>query len=401
MPIRNLRNVAIIAHVDHGKTTLVDRLLYQSGMFRTAELDKLVGGVLGLIMDSNPIERERGITILSKNCAINYAAPDGEIYKINIIDTPGHADFGGEVERVLRMADGVLLLVDAFDGPMPQTRFVLLKALEAGLKPIVVVNKVDRPDARPHHVVNEVFDLMALAGRQRRGAGLSGDLRLGPRGLGDDRPGEEEQRPAAGLRCDRQPRAGPADQRGRVGRPAPAPGGQHRLLRLRRPHRDRPGVRRHDPRGPEHRGDGPGRPHDAAARAAGPGVRGPGPQAGRVGGRGRPVRDRRAGTRWRSATRSTTPTTRCRCRRSRWTSPRSPSWSASTTARSPARTASTSPRGRSANGWSGSCTRTWRCGWTSAPATSSRPPGAGCCTWASCSRTCGARATSSPAASRG
>jgi len=151
--------VAIIAHVDHGKTTLVDQLLYQSGMFRSAELEKLAGVQHGLIMDSNPLERERGITILSKNCAIHYTDPDGEEYKINIIDTPGHADFGGEVERVLKMADGVLLLVDAFEGPMPQTRFVLSKALLHKLKPIVVVNKVDRPDSRPDDVVNEVFDL--------------------------------------------------------------------------------------------------------------------------------------------------------------------------------------------------------------------------------------------------
>ncbi|MHC4904890.1 MAG: translational GTPase TypA [Planctomycetota bacterium] len=155
----HIRNVAIIAHVDHGKTTLVDQLLYQSGMFRDAELDKLAGGQHGLIMDSNPIERERGITILSKNCAIQYTTPDGDEYKINIIDTPGHADFGGEVERVLKMADGVLLVVDAFDGPMPQTRFVLSKALYHKLKPIVVVNKVDRPECRPEDVVNEVFDL--------------------------------------------------------------------------------------------------------------------------------------------------------------------------------------------------------------------------------------------------
>lgn len=159
-PAELIRNVAIIAHVDHGKTTLVDRLLYQSGMFRQGELDKLAGGQHGLIMDSNPIERERGITIFSKNCAVTYHAQDGREYKINIIDTPGHADFGGEVERVLMMADGVLLLVDAFDGPMPQTRFVLHKALQHGLRPIVVVNKVDRPDARPDHVVNEVFDLL-------------------------------------------------------------------------------------------------------------------------------------------------------------------------------------------------------------------------------------------------
>jgi len=155
-----IRNVAMIAHVDHGKTTLVDQWLYQSGMFRTGELDKLAGGQHGLIMDSNPLERERGITILAKNCAITYRTADGEDVKINIIDTPGHADFGGEVERVLKMVDGVVLLVDAFEGPMPQTRFVLSKAMEHGLKPIVLVNKIDRPDARPDDVVNEVFDLL-------------------------------------------------------------------------------------------------------------------------------------------------------------------------------------------------------------------------------------------------
>ena len=159
-----IRNVAIIAHVDHGKTTLVDQLLYQSGMFRQEDLDKLAGGEYGLIMDSNPLEKERGITILSKNCAINYTNSEGSEYKINIIDTPGHADFGGEVERVLKMADGVLLLVDAFEGPMPQTRFVLSKALEHKLRPIVVINKVDRTNSRPDDVVNEVFDLLVQLG---------------------------------------------------------------------------------------------------------------------------------------------------------------------------------------------------------------------------------------------
>ena len=159
-----IRNVAIIAHVDHGKTTLVDQLLYQSGMFRQEDLDKLAGGEHGLIMDSNPLEKERGITILSKNCAINYTNSEGDEYKINIIDTPGHADFGGEVERVLKMADGVMLLVDAFEGPMPQTRFVLTKALEHKLRPIIVINKVDRPNSRPDDVVNEVFDLLVQLG---------------------------------------------------------------------------------------------------------------------------------------------------------------------------------------------------------------------------------------------
>jgi len=160
----HIRNVAIIAHVDHGKTTLVDQLLRQSGQFRDAELDKLRGGQHGLIMDSNPLERERGITILSKNCAVNYHDKEGRDYRINIIDTPGHADFGGEVERVLRMADGCMLVVDAFEGPMPQTRFVLSKALKLGLRPVVMVNKCDRAEADPHRVVDELLSLFIELG---------------------------------------------------------------------------------------------------------------------------------------------------------------------------------------------------------------------------------------------
>jgi GTP-binding protein len=157
-----LRNVAIIAHVDHGKTTLVDAMLRQSGTFRANE------AVTECVMDSNPLERERGITILAKNCAVTYEVRKGPMagtmMRVNIIDTPGHADFGGEVERVLRMADGCVLLVDSLEGPMPQTRFVLQKALQIGLKPIVVVNKCDRPDARADEVVNEVFDLLVDLG---------------------------------------------------------------------------------------------------------------------------------------------------------------------------------------------------------------------------------------------
>lgn len=145
----DIRNVAIIAHVDHGKTTLVDALLKQSGIFRENQ------DVAERVMDSNAIERERGITILSKNTAINYAG-----HKINIVDTPGHADFGGEVERVLKMVDGVVLLVDAFEGPMPQTRFVLGKAMELSLPVVVCVNKIDRPEARPEEVVDEVLELL-------------------------------------------------------------------------------------------------------------------------------------------------------------------------------------------------------------------------------------------------
>ena len=147
--MQNIRNIAIIAHVDHGKTTLVDKMLYTAHLFRENENKG------ELILDNNDLERERGITILAKNVAINYKGT-----KINIIDTPGHADFGGEVERVLNMADGVLLLVDAFEGAMPQTRFVLQKALEIGLKPIVVINKVDKLNCRPDEVQEEVFDLM-------------------------------------------------------------------------------------------------------------------------------------------------------------------------------------------------------------------------------------------------
>ncbi|MCI7167814.1 MAG: GTP-binding protein, partial [Bacteroidales bacterium] len=147
--MQDIRNIAIIAHVDHGKTTLVDKMLLAGNLFRKNQ------NAGELILDNNDLERERGITILSKNVSIRY----GET-KINIIDTPGHSDFGGEVERVLNMADGCLLLVDAFEGPMPQTRFVLQKALEIGLKPIVVVNKVDKPNCRPEEVYEMVFDLM-------------------------------------------------------------------------------------------------------------------------------------------------------------------------------------------------------------------------------------------------
>jgi len=151
--IENLRNIAIIAHVDHGKTTIVDSMLKQAGVYRENE------AVVEQVMDSNDLERERGITILAKNTAIDYKG-----IRINVVDTPGHADFGGEVERVLKMVDSVLLVVDAFDGPMPQTRFVLHKALELGLKPIVCINKIDRPDARPLEVVDMVLDLFIELG---------------------------------------------------------------------------------------------------------------------------------------------------------------------------------------------------------------------------------------------
>ena len=151
--IENMRNIAIIAHVDHGKTTIVDSMLKQAGIYRENEQ------IVEQVMDSNDLERERGITILAKNTAIQY-----KDIRINVVDTPGHADFGGEVERVLKMVDAVLLVVDSFDGPMPQTRFVLRKALEMGLKPIVCINKIDRPDGRPNQVVDMVLDLFIELG---------------------------------------------------------------------------------------------------------------------------------------------------------------------------------------------------------------------------------------------
>ena len=237
MPERDdIRNVAIVAHVDHGKTTLVDAMLWQSGSFRANQ------DVAERVMDSMDLEREKGITILAKNTAVRY----GET-KINIVDTPGHADFGGEVERGLRMVDGVLLLVDASEGPLPQTRFVLRKALEARLRVILVVNKVDRPDARVEEVVNEVYELFldldadesqiefpivycnAKAGR------------AGPRG------GRARRRPAAAAR----PAARDDPGAGLRGRPsAPGPRHESRRLAVRRPARDLPGAQRHDQQGP-------------------------------------------------------------------------------------------------------------------------------------------------------
>ena len=179
----DLRNVAIIAHVDHGKTTLVDEMLKQSGIFRENQ------AVAERVMDSNDLERERGITILAKNTAVHY-----KDVKINIIDTPGHADFGGEVERILKMVDGVLLLVDAFEGPMPQTRFVLQRALELGHKVIVVINKIDRPDARPFEVVDEVLELfmdLNATDEQLDSPMIFASARAGKADLSPDGPSED------------------------------------------------------------------------------------------------------------------------------------------------------------------------------------------------------------------
>ncbi len=187
--LQHLRNIAIIAHVDHGKTTLVDKLLSQSGTFgdRAAEVER--------VMDSNALEKERGITILAKNTAIRWTnKKTGQLYDINIVDTPGHADFGGEVERVLSMVDCVCLLVDAVDGPMPQTRFVTMKAFAQGLKPIVVINKVDRPGARPDWVIDQVFDLFDNLGATEEqldfpivyASALNGIAGLSPDDMADD-----------------------------------------------------------------------------------------------------------------------------------------------------------------------------------------------------------------------
>src|SRR6202453_2695874 len=183
----SLRNIAIIAHVDHGKTTLVDQMLAQSGAFRANE------ATVGRAMDSNDQERERGITILAKATSVLWHGAAGET-RINIIDTPGHADFGGEVERILGMVDGALLIVDAGEGPMPQTRFVLRKALSKGLRPIVVINKIDRPNIDPHIAVNQVFDLFVELGATDKqldfpyvfASGVNGIAKLKPEDEGVD-----------------------------------------------------------------------------------------------------------------------------------------------------------------------------------------------------------------------
>ena len=227
-PLR--RNVAIIAHVDHGKTTLVDAMFRQAGVFRANER------VAERAMDSNELERERGITILAKNTAVHY----GDML-INIIDTPGHADFGGEVERVLSMADGVVLLVDAAEGPLPQTRFVLRKAFERGLPPIVVINKIDRSDARPKEVLNEVYDLfidLDATEEQIEFPVLYTSGRAGTASTDLDVPGED-LRPLFDAIIDA--RAAAARRRQRAAADA---GREPRRQRLPRPHRHRPHLQR-------------------------------------------------------------------------------------------------------------------------------------------------------------
>ncbi len=231
----DLRNIAIVAHVDHGKTTLVDAMLWQSGAFREGS------EVAERVMDSMDLEREKGITILAKNTAVRY----GEV-KMNIVDTPGHADFGGEVERALTMVDGILLLVDASEGPMPQTRFVLRKALEARLPVILVVNKVDRPDARIDAVVDEVYELfldLDAADDQVEFPIVYANAKAGWASL---EQGDEGDRPEAADGPDRR-----ADPGARVRRrgAAAGPRDQPRRLPLRRPPGALPGPQRDDPPG--------------------------------------------------------------------------------------------------------------------------------------------------------
>jgi GTP-binding protein len=259
----DLRNVAIIAHVDHGKTTLVDAMLRQSGQYRASQLQG------DCILDSNDLERERGITILAKNIAINYGDT-----KINIIDTPGHADFGGEVERTLALADGCLVLVDSFEGPMPQTKFVLRKAFSHHLKPIVVINKIDRPDARPEEVLNEIFDTFAELGADDETLDFPYIFASGRGGFASHDPTATSGtiQPLLDLILDKVP--GPeVDLDGR-------------FLRVRGPHRDRPDRLRAAQARPEDRADEvgwAGRAGDGRQRA---GVRQAGAGRGRSG-RGR------------------------------------------------------------------------------------------------------------------
>ena len=232
MPVRaDLRNIAIVAHVDHGKTTLVDALLWQSGAFRANQ------DIAERVMDSNDLEREKGITILAKNTAVGY----GDV-TLNIVDTPGHADFGGEVERGLAMVDGVLLLVDASEGPLPQTRFVLRKALEARLPVILVVNKVDRPDARIAHVVDETYELFLDLGADEHQIEFPIVYSNARAGWASTSADVEGSRPEAAVRADppTHPAAG-------VRRRSSVPGDGHQPGRVavRRPARVVPSSQRH------------------------------------------------------------------------------------------------------------------------------------------------------------
>ena len=230
-----LRNIAIIAHVDHGKTTLVDQLLRQSGAFRANQQ------VAERVLDSNDLERERGITILAKCTSVHWKS-GGQDVRINIVDTPGHADFGGEVERILSMVDGVLVLVDAAEGPMPQTKFVVGKALARGLKPIVVINKVDRPDARAAEVHNEIFDLFALLDASEEQLDFPTLFASGRDGWAVADLAEPRKRPGAAVRADRRacPAAPPRVGGGRRRRAVRDAGDDAGLRPVSRPRADRP-----------------------------------------------------------------------------------------------------------------------------------------------------------------
>ena len=225
----DIRNVAIIAHVDHGKTTLVDAMFRQSGVYREGQHMETRA------MDSNPLERERGITILAKNTAIEHSG-----IRFNIIDTPGHSDFGGEVERGLQMVQGVLLLVDAAEGVMPQTRFVLRKALELDLRAIVVINKIDRKDARAPEIVNQVFDLFIELGANDEQADFPVVFTNGKAGIAKFDLADESHQPRSALRNDRQAHPGGAGRRG----PVPDARQRDRPQPVRRADRDRPRLPR-------------------------------------------------------------------------------------------------------------------------------------------------------------
>ena len=365
----DIRNIAIIAHVDHGKTTLVDCLLRQSGEYRESQLQG------ERILDSNDLERERGITILAKNIAVLYQG-----VKINIIDTPGHADFGGEVERVLRMADGALVLVDAAEGPMPQTRFVLSKAFEFGLQPLVVINKIDRPDARCQEVLHEIFDLFIELGADDRLADFPYIFASSREGYATDDPAvrTDSMRPLLDLVLERIP--GPVID----AKLAAADVGDHaRLVRLCRP--DRGGA---DSFGPHHQGGASG--PDAGARKLDPLQSGLGPRfrqarpagSGRSHGRrsGRRGRFGRRGNRRHDQRRRDTPCPAPRRGRradaEHGVSPRTIlRWSARKENTSPAATCAT---GSTAN-WNG----TSLCASSRLPAPIRSPSRAGgCCTWA-------------------
>ena len=324
----DLRNVAIVAHVDHGKTTLVDAMLWQSGAFRENQ------DVNERVMDSMDLEREKGITILAKNTAVRHSG-----VKLNIVDTPGHADFGGEVERGLTMVDGVLLLVDASEGPLPQTRFVLRKALEARLPVILVVNKVDRPDARIHEVVDEVYELfldLDADEEQIEFPIVYTNAKAGQASLTEGVEGTDLE-PLFDLLIEHIP--APA-----YDPDVPAPGARHepRRVAVRRPPRALPRAQRDDPQGPgdrlvPRRRDDPARAGRRALRHRGARPR---PRRGGRAGRDHRRRRHRRGDDRRDARRPRGPAPAARSSRS--TSRRCRSRSASTPRRSPAGTATRS-----------------------------------------------------------